>query len=110
MDQEPIRTAWRNHSKATKTLKGFAQTCVNHAEWETILYIVKINESGHRQGTNAFFENRADIFNALRSSNIASPSMHWPYLSIASEGSLAITRLVVPKLMIWDFRTGKRLN
>lgn len=109
MDQDQIRKAWRDHRTATKTLKGFAQVCANSTSWDTILYIIKINERGQPKG-NAFYENRADIFNALRSNNIASPSMHWPYLSIASEGSLAITRLVVPKLMIWDFRTGKRLN
>ena len=109
MDQARIRAVWRNHASATKTLSDFAQVCANSPSWDTILYIIKINERGQPKN-ESFYENRADIFNALRANNIASPSMRWPYLSIASEGSLAITRLVVPKLMIWDFRTGKRLN
>ena len=104
MISHEVSERWKNHSLATKTLRSFAQSCASRGDWESILYIIKINERGLQSDA------RAEIFLTLRASNRASPSMHWPYLSIASEGSLAVCRLVVPKLMIWDFKTGKRLN
>ncbi len=104
MTSHDIIERWKLKSNETKTLRLFAQQCANRSDWDSIIYIVKINDRGLQN------DMRAEIFNTLRSGNIASPCMHWPYLSIASEGSLAVCRLVVPRLMIWDFKAGKRLN
>lgn len=100
-----IEDIWAGHKVASKKLRLFANSCIRHERSGEILYIVKIVEDKAE-----CMNTRHEIFTTLRDSNISSPSMSWPFLSIASEGSLAITRLVVPKLMIWDFRTGKRLN
>lgn len=107
--REQAYELWTTHKSAAKRLRAFALTCVNNVHFHDILYIVKIEENADKK-VPGFFEQRAEVFTTLRESNIASPSMAWPYLSIASEGSLVAARLIVPKLMIWDFRTGKRLN
>lgn len=104
IDRTSAIALWANHKSAAKQLKSFGQSCASHERRDDILYIVKIHENGLSNN------DRAEVFMTLRSNNISSPSMHWPYLSIASEGSLAVCRLVVPKLLIWDFRTGRRIN
>ena len=105
MSADEIHALWGAKASAAKALRNFGQSCARSDASGAILYIVKINE-----GAKPDMNLRMEIFNTLRASNIASPSMRWPYLSLSSEGSLAVCRLVVPKLMVWDFKTGKRLN
>lgn len=107
IDQPTLKEIWTYGGTQPKApfIHSFARSCIANGAWADILYLVKIIED-----KSASTDEKAEIFYALRRGNLANPLMSWPYLSLASEGSLAYMRLVVPKLHIWDFRTGKKLS